>query len=141
MMQLYKKVNLNSGAKKIFEFTDILKEWIHKNKLKEGIITISILHTSASLLIQENADGSVLKDLENFYKKIAPFNKEYYHSSEGKDDMPAHIKSSLLNTNLCLSIIDSELLLGIWQGLFLFEHRLQSRERTLIFHFLGKLNL
>jgi len=105
-------------------------------------LNISILHTSASLLIQENADDDVQKDLLNFYDKLAPMDNDLYiHNTEGKDDMPAHIKSSLTNSNLTLSIKNNKLALGVWQGIYLFEHRTEIQLRKIFLHILGDINL
>jgi secondary thiamine-phosphate synthase enzyme len=102
------------------------------------MINLSTLHTSASLIVQENADPDVQTDLLNYFDKLAPMdNKLYVHTTEGKDDMPAHIKSALTNNQISLSIKDSKLLLGTWQGLYLFEHRLETQNRTIIHHFIG----
>ena len=117
-----------------------LLEWIKKNKFKNGIINLSIQHTSASLIVQENADPDVQTDLINYFDKLAPMNdKLYIHTTEGKDDMPAHIKSALTNNQISLSLKNGELLLGTWQGIYLFEHRLKPSTRTVIHHFLGRL--
>ena len=102
------------------------------------ILNINILHTSASLVIQENADPDVLHDLKNFFDKLAPMNNKLYkHTTEGKDDMPAHIKSALTNNHLTLSVKSKQLVLGTWQGLYLFEHRLEQHNRTLSHHLIG----
>ena len=109
-----------------------------KNQFNNGLINISIQHTSASLIVQENADPDVQTDLINYFDKLAPMKNDLYiHTTEGKDDMPAHIKSALTNNQISLSIKDKELLLGTWQGLYLFEHRLESHTRTLIHHYIG----
>ena len=102
------------------------------------MLNLSVQHTSASLIVQENADPDVQKDLINYFDKLVPMNTGLYkHIAEGKDDMPAHIKSALTNNQISLSIKDGELLLGTWQGIYLFEHRLESLKRTIIHHFLG----
>ena len=95
------------------------------------------MNTTASLLIQENTDPDVLKDIEIFFKKLVSMDENYNHSSEGLDDMPAHIKAALTNSNLTLSIIDSSLQLGGWQGIYLFEHRIITKTRTVLVHILG----
>ena len=96
------------------------------------------MHTSASLIIQENADTNVLYDLNNFFKKLVPMdNNLYKHITEGKDDMPAHIKSALTNSHLTLSVKDNKIILGTWQGLYLFEHRLENQIRKITYHFIG----
>ena len=111
-----------------------------KNNFKKGILNLTIQHTSASLLVQENADPDVQTDLINYFDKLVPMNNNLYiHTTEGKDDMPAHIKSALTNNQISLSIKDSELLLGTWQGLYLFEHRLEPQNRTIIHHFIGEI--
>ena len=138
MMQKFYNLKINTNGQKLYEFTDETEEWINNNKFKNGIINLSIQHTSASLIIQENADPDVQKDLINYFDKLAPMdNKLYIHTTEGKDDMPAHIKSTLTNNQISLSIKDSELLLGTWQGIYLFEHRLEPTTRTVVHHFIG----
>ena len=138
MKQEFYNLEINTNGQKLYEFTDKTINWINKNNFKNGIINLSIQHTSASLIVQENADPDVQKDLINYFDKLVPMdNKLYVHTTEGKDDMPAHIKSALTNNQISLSIKDSELLLGIWQGLYLFEHRLDATTRTVIHHFIG----
>ena len=138
MRQKFYNLKINTNGQKLYEFTDETEEWINNNKFKNGIINLSIQHTSASLIVQENADPDVQKDLINYFDKLAPMdNKLYIHTTEGKDDMPAHIKSTLTNNQISLSIKDSELLLGTWQGVYLFEHRLQATTRTIVHHFFG----
>ena len=105
--------------------------------MQNGFINLSVLHTSCSLLIQENADPDVLKDLQTFYRKLVPMNGDYVHSSEGVDDMPAHIKSTLTNSNLTLSVLEGVIQLGIWQGIYLFEHREINKKRTILVHIFG----
>ena len=138
MRQKFYNLKINTNGQKLYEFTDETEEWINNNKFKNGIINLSIQHTSASLIVQENADPDVQKDLINYFDKLAPMdNKLYIHTTEGKDDMPAHIKSTLTNNQISLSIKDSELLLGTWQGVYLFEHRLEPTTRTVVHHFIG----
>ena len=138
MKQEFYNLEINTNGQKLYEFTDETIEWINKNNFKNGIINLSIQHTSASLIVQENADPDVQKDLINYFDKLVPMdNKLYVHTTEGKDDMPAHIKSTLTNNQISLSIKDSELLLGTWQGIYLFEHRLDTTTRTVIHHFIG----
>jgi len=140
MKQEFYNLKINTKGQKLYEFTSQTVEWIQKNKFKNGIVNISIQHTSASLIIQENADPSVQTDLLNYFDNLAPMNNELYtHNTEGKDDMPAHIKSALTNNQISLSIKNSKLLLGTWQGIYLFEHRLNPQTRTIIHHFLGEI--
>ena len=138
MKQEFYSLKINTNGQKLYEFTDQTIQWIAKNNFKNGIINLSIQHTSASLIVQENADPDVQKDLINYFDKLVPMNnKLYVHTTEGKDDMPAHIKSALTNNQISLSIKNSELLIGTWQGLYLFEHRLETQNRTIIHHFVG----
>ena len=138
MKQEFYNLKINTNGQKLYEFTEETIEWIDKNNFKNGIINLSIQHTSASLIVQENADPDVQKDLINYFDKLVPMdNKLYVHTTEGKDDMPAHIKSALTNNQISLSIKDSELLLGTWQGIYLFEHRLDTTTRTVIHHYIG----
>ena len=138
MIQKFDNFKINTSGQKLYEFTDQTINWINKNKFKNGILNLSIQHTSASLIIQENADPDVQTDLINYFNKIAPMdNSLYIHTTEGKDDMPAHIKSSLTNNQITLSIKNGKLLLGTWQGIYLFEHRLSPQLRKILFHFLG----
>ena len=138
MKQEFFNLKINTTGQRLYEFTDQTVQWINKNNFKSGMLNLSIQHTSASLIVQENADPDVQTDLINYFDKLVPMdNKLYVHTTEGKDDMPAHIKSALTNNQISLSIKDSELLLGTWQGLYLFEHRLEQQNRTIIHHFIG----
>ena len=139
MKQNFYNLNIKTNGQKLYEFTEKIIEWIKKNNFKNGILNLNIQHTSASLIVQENADPDVQTDLINYFNKIAPMdNSLYIHTTEGKDDMPAHIKSCLTNNQITLSIKDGELLLGTWQGLYLFEHRLDNQLRKIVLHFLGE---
>ena len=139
MKQEFFNLKISTTGQRLYEFTDQTIQWINNNKLKNGILNLSIQHTSASLIVQENADPDVQTDLINYFDKLVPMNnKLYIHTTEGKDDMPAHIKSALTNNQISLSIKDTELLLGTWQGLYLFEHRLEPQNRTIIHHFIGE---
>ena len=138
MKQEFYNLKINTDGQKLYEFTKQTIHWINKNNFKNGMLNLSIQHTSASLIVQENADPDVQSDLINYFDKIAPMdNKLYIHTIEGKDDMPAHIKSALTNNQISLSIKNKQLLLGTWQGIYLFEHRLASTKRLIIHHFIG----
>jgi secondary thiamine-phosphate synthase enzyme len=138
MKQEFLNLSINTNGQKLYEFTDQTINWIKKSNFKNGILNLSIQHTSASLIVQENADPDVQTDLINYFNKLAPMNNSLYiHTTEGKDDMPAHIKSSLTNNQITMSIKNGDLILGTWQGLFLFEHRLEPQVRKIVFHFLG----
>ena len=139
MKQDFFNLEIKTDGQKLYEFTDQTINWIEKKKFKEGILNLSIQHTSASLIIQENADLDVQKDLINYFDKLVPMdNKLYAHTTEGKDDMPAHIKSALTNNQISLSVKDNQVLLGTWQGIYLFEHRLNPAKRTVVHHFIGE---
>ena len=139
MKQEFFNLKISTTGLSLYEFTDQTIEWINNNKFKGGMLNLSIQHTSASLIVQENADPDVQTDLINYFDKLVPMNnKLYIHTTEGKDDMPAHIKSALTNNQISLSIKDTELLVGTWQGLYLFEHRLEPQNRTIIHHFIGE---
>jgi len=140
MKQEFYNLKINTNGQRLYEFTDQTLNWIEKNNFKNGILNLSIQHTSASIIVQENADPDVQTDLINYFDKLAPMdNRLYIHTAEGKDDMPAHIKSALTNNQISLSVKNKELLLGTWQGIYLFEHRLNSQQRTIIHHFIGEI--
>tara|TARA_B100000131_G_C17736528_1_gene459190 strand:- start:128 stop:547 length:420 start_codon:yes stop_codon:yes gene_type:complete len=139
MKQLFFEIKINTNGQGFYDFTNQTISWLTKQTIKNGILNINILHTSASLVIQENADSNVLYDLKNFFDKLAPMNNKLYrHTTEGKDDMPAHIKSALTNNQLTLSVKNNKLMLGTWQGLYLFEHRIAKHTRILSHHFMGE---
>jgi secondary thiamine-phosphate synthase enzyme len=139
MKQEFYNLEISTNGQKLYEFTDQTIKWVKKNKFQSGMINLSIQHTSASLIVQENADPDVQTDLLNYFDNLAPMNNKLYtHTTEGKDDMPAHIKSALTNNQISLSIRNGELLLGTWQGIYLFEHRLNPQTRIIIHHFLGE---
>ena len=138
MRQEFFNLKLDTNGQSLYEFTNHVNQWVGDNEFNNGIINISIQHTSASLIIQENADPDVQTDLINFFNKLVPMdNSLYIHTTEGKDDMPAHIKSSLTNNQISLSVKNNELLLGTWQGLYLFEHRIEKQNRLIVLHYLG----
>ncbi len=138
MKQEFFNFRINTNGQKLYDFTDKTIDWVKKSNFSNGILNLNIQHTSASLIIQENADPDVQTDLINYFNKLVPMdNSLYIHTVEGKDDMPAHIKSSLTNTQLTLSVRKGKLILGTWQGLYLFEHRLDPQSRIIVFHFLG----
>ena len=139
MKQEFFNLKISTTGQRLYEFTDQTIKWINNNKFKNGMLNLSIQHTSASLIVQENADPDVQTDLINYFNKLVPMNnKLYVHTTEGIDDMPAHIKSALTNNQISLSIKNNELLLGTWQGLYLFEHRIETQNRTIIHHFIGE---
>ena len=138
MDQIFHEIKIKTNGQGLYDFTNQTISWLNNQKIKNGILNINILHTSASLVIQENADPDVLYDLKNFFDNLAPMNNKLYkHTTEGKDDMPAHIKSALTNNQITLSMKDKKLMLGTWQGLYLFEHRLKNHTRILSHHLIG----
>ena len=138
MKQVFEEIKIKTKGQVFYNFTESTLDWIDKQKIKNGILNNNILHTSASLVIQENADSDVLYDLKNFFHELVPMDtKLYKHNTEGKDDMPAHIKSALTNNQLTLSLKNKKLILGTWQGLYLFEHRIEKQIRVLSHHLIG----
>ena len=138
MIQEFFKLEIKTNGLRLYEFTNEIINWVKLNKFKNGLLNICIQHTSASLIVQENADADVQTDLINYFDKLVPMNNDLYiHTAEGKDDMPAHIKSTLTNNQISLSIKESNLLLGTWQGIYLFEHRISHQNRMIVLHYLG----
>jgi secondary thiamine-phosphate synthase enzyme len=138
MIQEFFKLKIKTNGLRLYEFTNEIINWVKLNKFKNGLLNISIQHTSASLIVQENSDADVQTDLINYFDKLVPMNNDLYiHTAEGKDDMPAHIKSALTNNQISLSVKESNLLLGTWQGIYLFEHRINHQNRMIILHYLG----
>ena len=137
MKQQINTLKIKTKGQGLYEFTSNIVKYVNEEKIENGLLTIYIKHTSCSLLIQENADSDVKDDLLNFFSKIVPENENYIHKSEGPDDMPAHIKSSLTQTNLSIPIENFEIALGTWQGVYLFEHRKSSHTRIIKMHLIG----
>ena len=137
-MQIFYELIVKTKGQGLYDFTKETIDWVKKQKIHSGILNLNILHTSASLTIQENADPDVLYDIKNFFDKLVPMNNDYYkHTTEGIDDMPAHLKTMLTNTQLTLSVKNKKPILGTWQGLYLFEHRLENQNRTISHHLMG----
>ena len=138
MIQVFKEIKIKTNGQKLIEITSKVLDIVASTAIKEGVLNLSILHTSASLIVQENADPDVKKDLLSFFDITVPMDPSLYiHNIEGKDDMPAHIKTALTNTHITLSIRSKKLVLGTWQGIYLFEHRLNNQNRTILAHILG----
>ena len=137
-MQIFYELIVKTKGQGLYDFTKETVNWVKKQKIHSGILNLNILHTSASLTIQENADPNVLYDIKNFFDKLVPMNNDFYkHTTEGIDDMPAHLKTMLTNTQLTLSVKNKKPILGTWQGLYLFEHRLENQNRTISYHLMG----
>jgi secondary thiamine-phosphate synthase enzyme len=122
----------------LHEFTDSASKWVAGSGIRDGLLTIFCRHTSASLVIQENAAPAARRDLEHYFERIAPEDAGYEHDDEGPDDMPAHLRSALTNTQLSIPVRDGRLALGTWQGIFLFEHRRNTPEREIVLHLVGE---
>jgi secondary thiamine-phosphate synthase enzyme len=139
MRQAVHSLSVPTHGKGLSEITAPVSTWVTGQKITTGLLTIFCRHTSASLLIQENADPDVRTDLETFFEKIAPEDgTRYIHRSEGPDDMPAHIRAALSQTQLAIPIAAGRLVLGTWQGIYLFEHRSAAHRREVVLHLLGE---
>jgi len=137
-MQIFYELIVKTKGQGLYDFTKETIDWVKKQKIHSGILNLNILHTSASLTIQENADPDVLYDIKIFFDKLVPMNNDFYkHTTEGIDDMPAHLKTMLTNTQLTLSVKNKKPILGTWQGLYLFEHRLDNQSRRISHHLMG----
>ncbi len=139
MRQATTNITLKTGGRGLHEFTEELVEWVKKTGLREGLLTLFIRHTSASLTVQENADPDVQSDLTDAFERLAPMDSALYrHTAEGPDDMPAHIKAALSDVSLSIPVMDGRPALGTWQGVYVFEHRTSPHRRTVSCHLLGE---
>jgi secondary thiamine-phosphate synthase enzyme len=139
MKQFTKRLEIQTKGKGLYEISDKVVAWVRETGLKTGLLTAFIQHTSASLTIQENADPDVIADLSDHFGRLAPEdNKLYRHTVEGPDDMPAHIRAALTDTQLSIPIIDGQPALGTWQGIYVFEHRNAPHRRKVVLHVLGE---
>ncbi len=139
MKQAHHMLTIRAQHQGLMEITRDIAEWVVEQDVGEGLLTVFIRHTSASILIQENADPDVQRDLESFMAKLVPEDPDAYrHDSEGADDMPAHIKGALTSTQLSIPVIGHHMMLGTWQGIYLFEHRRTPRDREIILHLFGE---
>jgi secondary thiamine-phosphate synthase enzyme len=133
------RLSIETAPREIKEITDAVARWVESQPIARGLLTVYIAHTSASLLIQENASPDVLRDLDTFLRRLVPEDVALYrHNDEGPDDMPAHIKSALTQVQLTIPVTDGRIQLGVWQGIFVFEHRATSHTRSLILTLLGE---
>lgn len=137
-MNITEKLNFKTEGYQIVNITREIQELVNRHSFEKGLVNLSILHTSASLTIQENASKEVLSDIITFLNNLAPKTANYLHNVEGPDDMPAHLKTLVTNTNLTLSVISNKLVLGVWQGIYLCEWRTHSHNRSIIVHLLGE---
>lgn len=139
MTQHTHSIQIPTRGKGFYPFTREVAKWIAASKVTTGLLTIFVQHTSASLLIQENADPDVVRDLADYFERLAPENDPHYrHQDEGSDDMPGHIRSALTQTQLSIPVIDGRMALGTWQGIYLFEHRASAHRRSVVLHLIGE---
>ena len=137
MKQFIEKIKVQTKAFEILNISNKIDDLVKQSKIVNGLLNLSVLHTSCSLLIQENADSTVLMDIRKFLDEVAP-EKDYFHDTEGPDDMPAHLKTLLTQTNLTISVKNKLIVLGVWQGIFLLEHRQSGKNREVFFHLMGE---
>jgi secondary thiamine-phosphate synthase enzyme len=139
LRQLFQELQVPTRGRGLYEITPQVRAWISQSTIKDGLLTLHLRHTSASLLIQENADPDVCRDLEAFFSRLVlDGDRLFIHTAEGEDDMPAHIRSALTEANLSLPLRDGEMALGTWQGIYLWEHRRAPHIRTIAFHLIGE---
>jgi len=139
MRQVFHELALRTRSRGLTEFTAEVLQWLAANECREGLLTLHLRHTSASLLIQENADPDVRRDLDAFFERLVPDGDPLFiHTAEGEDDMPAHIRTALTAVNLSLPVHNGRPTLGTWQGIYLWEHRTHPHTRRIVLHFLGE---
>ena len=138
MKQSTHNLEISTRGERLYEITAPISEWVKQQRIQTGLLTIFCRHTSASLLIQENADPTVRSDIEAYFDRLAPEDGPYDHDSEGPDDMPAHLKTALTQVQLSIPVIDGSLALGTWQGIYLFEHRTHRHKREIALHLIGE---
>lgn len=139
MKQFSNEITFQTTGHSLLDITGPIRRWVDEQNIDQGILTIFIRHTSASLTIQENADPDVLYDLNQFFRRLVPEDSRLYkHITEGPDDMPAHIKSALTQTQLTIPVSNKSMVLGTWQGIYIFEHRAHAHKRHISLHLLGQ---
>ena len=138
MRQAQFVMQVKARRRGLIEFTEQVRGWVGQQGMASGLLTLFCRHTSASLLIQENAAPAVRNDLEKFFDDLAPESGEYEHDDEGPDDMPAHLKTALTQVQLNIPVMDGKLMLGTWQGVYLFEHRARPSRREIVLHLVGE---
>jgi secondary thiamine-phosphate synthase enzyme len=139
MRQLFHEISVPTRGKGLYAFTPQVRDWVQTSGIRQGLLTLYIRHTSASLLIQENYDPTVQTDLERFLARLVPEGDPIYaHTLEGEDDMPAHVRAALTQTHLSIPVADGAPLLGTWQGIYVFEHRRAAQTRSVVLHLLGE---
>lgn len=137
MRQAFSSLSVPTRGKGLYVITGEVRDWLASQRAKDGLVSLFCRHTSASLLISENADPDVRTDLQAYFERIAPEDGPYIHNAEGPDDMPAHIRAALTQTHLSIPVRGGAMLLGVWQGVYVFEHRRAPQTRTVTLHFMG----
>lgn len=139
MQQLSRKINVKTNGRRLYDITPQVMTWAKNSGLKTGLLTLYVQHTSASVLINENYDSDVLVDMESFFARLVPDgDRLFIHTSEGPDDMPAHIRSALTQTSISIPFLEGKVALGTWQGIFLYEHRLAPHSRNVLLHLIAE---
>jgi secondary thiamine-phosphate synthase enzyme len=139
LRQTFHEFRINTRGRGLYEFTDQAAGWLAQNQCQNGLLTLHVQHTSASMLIQENADPDVRRDLEAFFARLVPDgDRLFVHTAEGEDDMPAHVRTALTAVNLSIPVVEGTLALGTWQGIYLWEHRHAPHTRRITAHFIGE---
>ena len=139
MQQLSQKINVKTNGRRLYDITPQVMTWAKNSDLKTGLLTLYVQHTSASILINENYDSDVLVDMESFFARLVPDgDRLFIHTSEGPDDMPAHIRSALTQTSISIPFLEGKVALGTWQGIFLYEHRLAAHSRNILLHLIAE---
>ena len=138
LKQSVHQLQIPTRGQGLYEFTSSISEWLDQQSIETGLLTVFCRHTSASLLIQENADPTVQVDIKNYFDRLAPESSTYIHNYEGADDMPAHLKTALTAVQLSIPVMNGRLVLGTWQGVYLFEHRTHSHRREIVLHLIGE---
>ena len=139
MKQATRQLTVSTRGKGLYDFTSEVAAWVHGQAMRTGLLTVFLRHTSASLTIQENADPDVIEDLNDFFGRLVSEDSRLYrHTSEGPDDMPAHIRAALTMTQLSIPLVDGRLGLGTWQGIYVFEHRARPHRRNVLLHLIGE---
>jgi secondary thiamine-phosphate synthase enzyme len=138
LTQAVQQIEISTRGQGLYEFTATVSDWMEQQGMRTGLLTVFCRHTSASLLIQENADPTVQRDIKAYFDRIAPENGPYSHDSEGPDDMPAHLKTVLTQVQMSIPVMHGEMVLGTWQGIYLFEHRVRPHRRSIVLHLIGE---
>jgi secondary thiamine-phosphate synthase enzyme len=139
MRQISHQISIRTRGKGLYAITQAISAWLAESGMRQGLLTLLIQHTSASLVLQENADPDVQSDLEKFFSRLVPEGDSIYgHTTEGPDDMPAHVRAALTQTSLSIPVIGGSMALGVWQGIYVFEHRTSARHRNVILHLIGE---